>query len=371
MPTITERYEAVVTNNEDDEQRGRVKVHCAGLIPWPDGEDPVELPMWVEPIHDWGWFYVPDVGEVIEIEVIVANDSEESFGQASLENLNPRWRGKRFISESEIEDEDKDGVPRVVHSEFKTNYAKRRGFSTPWGHVIWIDDTEDSPQITLKWVMEQLEIDAEIEPEKATEVTIEPDGSLLINFLNKHRLHLTTEVGKLRIALDGEPDAEKHFIEFDAEVPSFKVSLAEEDTVATLDQSVPSVEVSMAGGDHILRLDGSVPVFETVHGGGAGMGVSDKDGDATTVLGDGGVSAVIAEELEAWLNDTYTPAIADMHDNHHHPLNQFIAPAIPAAAAPCLPGGPPSPPSETPIAPASLEDYDAAITSTKLTFPAN
>jgi hypothetical protein len=73
--------------------------------------------------------------------------------------------------------------------------------------------------------------------------------------------------------------------------------------------------------------------------------------------------------LEAWLNDTYTPAIADMHDNHHHPLPQFIAPLIPAAAAPCLPGGPPSPPSETPIAPASLEDYDTGITSTHVTFP--
>lgn len=321
MPVITERYEATVTSTDDDEMRGRIKVTCAGLIPWQDGVDPTALPMFIEPMHAWGCFAVPDVGEVVEIEVIVSNDEEESFGQATLESLNPRWRGKRFISENEIEDEETDGVARVVHPDFKTNYPKRRGFNTPWGHIVFFDDTDGSQQITLKWLMEQLAIGEEVDPTKATEVTIEPDGSLLVNFLNKHRLHFTTEKGNLRIALDGEAGSEKHSIVFDAEAPK--------------------VEISLAEGAHTLTLDGTK--FTANVDGGASMSVVGKDGDAVTTLGDGAVHAAIVEHLEAFWTNTVQPYLD--------------AQVYPTSMGPTGPNATPAP------------SWDGSINSTKVEFP--
>lgn len=368
MPVTTEKYEAIVSSIEfdDDEMnnRGVIEVLCPAIM----GDAETPLPQLCEPAHDWGWFYIPDVGEQVEIEFVVSSDRDEVWGQSQMEALAPVWRGKRFHTDIELEDDADGSVTSPIHDDFvSTNYGKRRGFSTPWGHVLVFDDTDGDPRIYLTHMGEQLEPGAAPEPEKYTRIEIEPDGSLKIGFLNKHQIYLTTEKGNLRIALDGEPGSEKHTIEFDAETPKLEVSLAEADTVLKLDQSVPLLECSMAGGDHIARLDGSVPVFETVHGGGAGFGVSDKDADATTVFGDGAVSAAIAEHLEEYINDTLNPAIADMHDNHAHPLPQFIAPAIPAAAAPCIPGGPPG--VDTPIVPANLPDYAGNITSTHLTFP--
>lgn len=348
MPVVTERHEAVVTSIEDEENRGRIEVACVGI-----GADPTTpIAVLCEPAHDWGWFYIPDVGETVEVEVVVSSDRDQVWGEATLEAMSPVWRSKRFLTDAKLEEDEDGSVPRPIHDDFlSTNYGKRRGFCTPWGHVLLFDDTEDDARIYITHMGEQLEPGKAPEPEKYTRVELEPDGSLKIGFLNKHQLHLTTEQGNLLIAFDGEPGSEKHTLEFDAETPKF--------------------EISMAEGKHVFLFDGSVPKLETIHDGGAGMLVEQKDGDTVTTFGDGAVSATIAEHLEAWLNDTYTPAIADMHDNHIHPLPQFIAPLIPLSAIPTIPGGPPAPPSEAPVMPAMLEDYDSNITSGKLVFPDN
>ncbi|KKN12124.1 hypothetical protein LCGC14_1019680 [marine sediment metagenome] len=94
MPNVTERYEAVVSSIEDPEKRGRFKVKCVGLM----GDAKAELPIFVELVPGWGWFIVPEVGEIVEIEVIVTSDRDEIWGQASIEALNPVWRGKRFVT---------------------------------------------------------------------------------------------------------------------------------------------------------------------------------------------------------------------------------------------------------------------------------
>jgi len=348
MPVVTERYEAVVTSIEDEENRGRIEVACVGI-----GADPTTpIAVLCEPAHDWGWFVIPDVGETVEVEVVVSSDRDQVWGEAALEELSPVWRSKRFLTDIELEDDADGSVSRPIHDDFlSTNYGKRRGFCTPWGHVLLFDDTEGDPRIYVTHMGEQLEPGEAPEPENYTRVELEPDGSLKIGFLNRHQLHLTTEQGNLLIAFDGEPGSEKHTLEFDAETPKF--------------------EISMAEGKHVLTFDGSGPHLETTHDSGAGIKVDQKDGDTVTTLGDGAVSATIAEHLEAWLNDVYTPAIADMHDNHIHPLPQFIAPLIPLSPIPTIPGGPPAPPSEAPVMPAMLEDYDTNITSGKLVFPDN
>lgn len=139
-----EKHDATVTNNEDDEYRGRIKVACAGLL----GDEETELPIWVEPKLDWGWFYVPDVGEIVEIEVRTESPEDESYQQTSINNLDPTWTGKRIYTNDSMDEERNE--PRPVPEDFKQNY-KRRGFATPVGHIIYFDDTPGEEKVHLSW----------------------------------------------------------------------------------------------------------------------------------------------------------------------------------------------------------------------------
>jgi hypothetical protein len=139
----TEKYDATVMTTEDPEQRGRIKVACAGLL----GDEDTELPQWIEPNLQWGWFVVPDVGEIVEIETLFGDEQEEIFGQSFLENAEMRWSGKRSWTDEETE----NGEPRPIPEEFVTNYGKRRGFATPNGHIIFFDDTKDGQKINITW----------------------------------------------------------------------------------------------------------------------------------------------------------------------------------------------------------------------------
>jgi len=113
------------------------------------GSDDVVLQDWIDPCFDWGFFYVPDVGEQIEIEVVSGSDRDEVPGQAFLEAPDFRWRGKRFYDPERPLDQ---GGPKTpINEAFKTNYGKRRGFATPAGHVLLFDDTPGQESIVLSW----------------------------------------------------------------------------------------------------------------------------------------------------------------------------------------------------------------------------
>jgi len=340
MPVVTETYDAVVTSNADDEKRGRIKVSCPDLVGDLDDEL-IGLPMFIEPVFDWGWFVVPDVGEIVEIEVVVTSDQDESFMQATLDGLRPRWRAKRhYTAEEGLED---NHEVRLPHSDFVSeNYGKRRGFATPFGHVLMIDDTESAPRIQLTWIGEQLEPGGAPEDAKISRMEFEPDGSYKLTLLDKHTLHLQTEDNKLELQLDGG----KHTIALDADAPS--------------------VEVSLAEGDHTMTLDDGQ--FTANVGGGSSIRVEGSGGDAATTLGDGAVHAAIAEAMETWWNDTIKPAIEGMHNPHAHPLAKYIIPLIPVSEGPVIPD-PGGDPDEKPIEPADLPSYDSGITSGKLSFP--
>jgi hypothetical protein len=139
-----ETYDATVTNNEDDLYRGRIKVVCSGLL----GDEDSELPMWVEPKFDWGWFYVPNVGDIVEIEVKTQSDEDESYGQTSIDNLDPHWTGKTLYTNDSMDEPSNE--PRPVPEDFKKNY-KRRGFATPNGHIMYFDDTKGEEKVHLSW----------------------------------------------------------------------------------------------------------------------------------------------------------------------------------------------------------------------------
>lgn len=184
---VVEVHAARVTSNADPDKKGRIKISCIGLL----GDDKTALPMWVEPKFDWGWFYIPDVGELIDIECITGSAQDESQNQMSIDNLNIKWLGKRYYNAS------KD-VPTPINPQFiDTAYAKRRGFATPLGHVFVFDDTENSSSIKITWVPAPKSDEAT----KRTTIEIDSKGNFHLNILDLHKIDVTPE--KVAITLGG------------------------------------------------------------------------------------------------------------------------------------------------------------------------
>lgn len=175
------KYEATVTWNEDPDKLGKIRVSCVGLM----GDEETEIPIDVDPVHDWGWFYVPDVGEIVEIEVIEGSSEDEQNGQMSIDNLDIKWRSKRFFGNTEGD------TPTPINEDFtSTNYGKRRGFATPMGHVFMFDDTEGSEQVSLKW------------QNKAGENTffsMDKDGSIIMSNKTGTTLFFNASAGEMSI----------------------------------------------------------------------------------------------------------------------------------------------------------------------------
>lgn len=142
MSLSTATYPATVTFNDDPDKRGIIRVACIGLM----GDEETEVPIDVEPVHDWGWFYIPDIGELVEIEVIEGSSEDEQKGQMSIDNLDIKWRSARYYGNQEGQ------TPTSINALFtEENYGKRRGFSTPAGHVVMFDDKEGSEEIRISW----------------------------------------------------------------------------------------------------------------------------------------------------------------------------------------------------------------------------
>src|SRR5690606_21183467 len=142
------------------EYRGRIKVICSGIT----GDEEAELPSWVEPALDWGFFLVPDVDEVVEVEMLMATPRDEVRGESGMLDPQLRWRGVRVWDSSETDQ------PRPVPDDFKANY-KRRGFATPAGHVLYFDDTDGATLVCLTWC------DGADQPKKSS-LLFDTDGTI-------------------------------------------------------------------------------------------------------------------------------------------------------------------------------------------------
>jgi hypothetical protein len=182
MTQRLEKYEATVTNIDDPDMLGRIKVACVGLM----GDEETEIPQWVEPNLQWGWFVVPDVGEMVEIEEKESPDHDDSFGQSSIENMDLRWTGRRtWTSEST----DQKNVATPIPEEFKNNYPKRRGFKTPNGHLFFFDDTDGLQKINLVWHQKG----------KYQYITMDENGSTIIANKNGSMIYLNSKDGEVTI----------------------------------------------------------------------------------------------------------------------------------------------------------------------------
>jgi hypothetical protein len=145
--TIYEVHQAIVTDNVDPEQRGRIKVQCSTLV-----ENDQELPDFVDPVFPYlsssdqqttngGWFFVPDIGTIVELEVASDSPRDETPGAISFDAPNIRWRAQILASGAD-----------TVGSEFLgDNYPNRRGVQTALGHALVFDDTDNDPEVKLQW----------------------------------------------------------------------------------------------------------------------------------------------------------------------------------------------------------------------------
>lgn len=139
-----EKHKAIVVANKDEKQLGRIQVACAGIL----GDEETAIPEWIPPVLDWGWFYIPDIGEIVEIEMNVSDATDEIEGQSSIDGMDLHWRGKRFYTGANMEPNNES---RQIDDTFLTNYPKRRGFVTPMGHILYFDDTSGSQKIEIIW----------------------------------------------------------------------------------------------------------------------------------------------------------------------------------------------------------------------------
>lgn len=134
---MIETHYGKVTNNNDPDKRGRVRVEAPTLV----GKNK-ELPIWVEPVLVFmgsgkGFFAVPDKDSIVELIVVVSTRTDESRFQSSLDSPDVRYKP--------VSINDTDTLSDV----FKTNYPNRRGMSTDAGHW-YFDDTTGSKTFHLE-----------------------------------------------------------------------------------------------------------------------------------------------------------------------------------------------------------------------------
>lgn len=118
-------YTGIVTNVEDPDKRGRIKVKIPAIL----GLDN-ELAVWAEPSDlkisgkGHGEFFVPYVGDFVTV----------SFEFGSLDK--PIYRGGYFV---------KDALP----ADFKNSYNNVRGWVFRNGSKILVDETKDKDKIVV------------------------------------------------------------------------------------------------------------------------------------------------------------------------------------------------------------------------------
>jgi hypothetical protein len=135
----------------------------------------------------WGWFSLPDVGEVVEIEAVTGATDDEQFAQSSISNMDLKYRTNRYYGNAET------GTPRPIPEDFTaTNYGKRRGFATPKGHIMLFDDTDDDERVSITWTNG---VDAD--EQKFCYIGIDKDGTVIVGNANGTLMSLDAKNSQL------------------------------------------------------------------------------------------------------------------------------------------------------------------------------
>lgn len=153
MSTLRGQHIGTVTDVDDPERRGRVKVACASLMGMDEDGLAREYPNWVEPVFGWrtsaldaetgdgatcGFFFVPGVGTNVVLDITEGSSFDEAPGQASISSPDPRYLGCLLSPGESIGDE------------FSTNYPARFGWKAPNGALLFFDPTKGSEKISIQ-----------------------------------------------------------------------------------------------------------------------------------------------------------------------------------------------------------------------------
>lgn len=124
---LREVHAATVVNVDDPDKRGRLLFKSDTLMP------DQTYPLWAEPLFPYvgkegaGFFFIPDVGTAIEVEVDPdTSEHPEAFWRAALYSAG-------------------DPVPEP----FKEEYPKKMGIATPSGSFVMFDESEGTQKIFI------------------------------------------------------------------------------------------------------------------------------------------------------------------------------------------------------------------------------
>lgn len=239
-----EVHPATVVAIEDPEQRGRIKVACSALL----GTEDEALPMWVPPVAEWGWFFVPDIGETVDVEFISDEDDDESRSMASIANNDIRWRGRHWNGTG-------DGA-RPIPDDFKTNYGKRRGFATPGGHIMMFDDTPGKRKWSMTWASGEGKFAYQAFDEDGSFICANANGSLLYHNAKEKESSWVDEHGNsIRLSATGISWIDKHGNFIESKDGAIQVCSPAAVTVSCKDATIDAgnIELAPPALDHLIK----------------------------------------------------------------------------------------------------------------------
>ena len=171
-PTMTGRVNtgvaiAIVTNNQDPEDLGRVKVK----FPWLDEQIESTWARWVSPMagNDRGFFYLPEVND----EVAVAFEHGD-FNRPYI--LGALWNGV-------------DKPPETASEAVKSGDVVHRVIKTRSGHIIRFDDTSGKEQIE---VIDRTGQNSIVIESSTNKITIKSAGDIALDATQKITMNATS-----------------------------------------------------------------------------------------------------------------------------------------------------------------------------------
>lgn len=117
--------EAEITDVDDPEQKGRIKVNGRGITA--DGAD-VELDTWIPPktVANYGLHLPPRVGDIVSVEFTSGDTSDTTHGETFLRNPNLAFIGTARRDQKDLDEEFRG-----------KNYGNVVGFREPGASAGW------------------------------------------------------------------------------------------------------------------------------------------------------------------------------------------------------------------------------------------
>lgn len=221
---MIESHYGKVTNIDDPDKRGRIRVEAPTLI----GSNK-ELPFWVEPILVFmgsgkGFLAIPDKDSIVELTVTTRTSSDESAQQSSLDSPNIRYKP---VAISTV-----DSIPDAL----STNYPHRRGMSVDAGYW-YFDDTKSDKTFHL-------------EHTSGAKIHIDKNGNVFVTPASGQKVHIDdeTQTAQSVARVGDKTTAHTHTITFALTAPSGGGPVTGTITAATSEPTIAEGSSTIKGG---------------------------------------------------------------------------------------------------------------------------